>query len=257
MSESLLITRDGNIATVALNRPDKLNALERALWAAVGAAFRELARDESLRCVILRGEGRAFGAGADIAEFPKVRASSAQAREYAALMNEAMAAVASCPHPTVAQISGACVGGGLELAICCDLRIAGASAAFGVPIQRIAVTMGVPEISALIDLVGRGHALEILLEGRVFGAADALRMGLVTRVVPDDRVAEEALGSARRIAAGAPLVHRWHKQISRRLAHATPSEAEADEAYQTFDSEDFKEGVAAFLAKRPPAFRGR
>jgi enoyl-CoA hydratase/carnithine racemase len=158
----------------------------------------------------------------------------------------------------VALIEGACVGGGLELAICCDLRVAAASARFGVPIQRLGVTMAWPEIEALVGLVGRGAALEILLEGRVFPAAEAQQKGLVTRVVPDDRVEAEAYECARRIAAGAPLVHRWHKQAAARLQPRPPlSDAERDEAYATFDSEDFREGVQAFLAKRPPVFRGR
>ena len=258
MEDPLLLSRDGAIATVTLRRPEKLNALDLALWREVALAFGALDQDEEVRCVILRGAGGNFGAGADIAEFPEVRASASQARDYGLVMHAALRAVAACRHPTLALIEGACVGGGLELAACCDLRIAAASSRFGVPIARIGVTMAYPEISPLIDLVGRAAALAILLEGRVFGAAEALRLGLVTRVVADDQVAGDAAEAALRIAAGAPLVHRWHKRAARRLADPAPlSLAEQDEAYATFDSADLREGIESFLQKRPPSFRGR
>lgn len=254
----LLLTRDVDLAVVTLNRPEKLNAIPRALWPELAATLRMLAADDGVRCVVLRGGGGNFGAGADIAEFPAVRANAAQAREYGALMHAALRAVAECRHPTVALIEGACVGAGLELASSCDLRIAGASSRFGVPIARIGVTMAVPELEALVGVVGRAAALAILLEGRVFDSTEALRLGLVTRVVPDDQVEAEALACARRVAAGAPLVHRWHKVAARRLAPPAPlGEAEADGAYAPFDSNDFREGVESFLLKRPALFGGR
>ena len=173
-------------------------------------------------------------------------------------MHVTMKAIDDCRHPTVAAIEGICVGGGLELAMLCDIRICGEGSRFGVPINRIGVTMAYPEIGALIARVGRQVALEILLEGRVFGAAEALAKGLVTRMVPDGKVLEEAFATANRIAAGAPLVNRWHKKFARRLADPTPlSPSERDEPYETFDTDDFREGVRAFLAKTPPEFRGK
>jgi enoyl-CoA hydratase/carnithine racemase len=156
------------------------------------------------------------------------------------------------------MIHGLCVGGGLELAIMCDLRICGASSRFGVPINRIGVTMAYPEIGALIGLVGQSAALAILLEGRVFDAAEAKDLGLVTRVVPDAQVTEETLAAARRIADGAPLVNRWHKKFARRLQDPTPlSAAERAEPYETFDTEDYRAGFQAFLAKQRVKFEGR
>jgi len=259
MSDPILVSRDGAIATVALNNPDRLNALNKAMWAGLGAAMRRLSADDALRCVVVRGAGdKAFAAGADIAEFATERADAKQAKSYGKLIHETMQAVARCRHPTVAMIRGACVGGGLEIAAMCDLRVAGASSRFGIPVNRLGLTMGYGELIGLLALVGRAVALEILLEGRVFDADEACRKGLVNRVVPDDKVEEEAYATARRIAEGAPLVNQWHKRFIERLAvTAELAPGDWDEAFECFDTDDFREGVAAFLAKRKPNFKGR
>jgi enoyl-CoA hydratase len=173
-------------------------------------------------------------------------------------MHRTAEALAHCPHPLVAQIHGICVGGGLEIAALCDLRICGMGSRFGAPIKNLGLVMAYPEMAPLVRLVGPAVTLEILLEGRVFGADEALAKRLVTRVVPDDQVASEARATAERVAAGAPLVARWHKKFARRLADARPVSAkEHDEAFDCFDTEDFREGYAAFLAKRTPDFKGR
>ena len=259
MSDPILVSRDGAIATVSLNNPERLNALNRAMWARLGVVIRELSEDDSLRCVVVRGAGeKAFAAGTDIAEFAAERADAKQAKPYGNLIHETMQAVARCRHPTVAMIKGACVGGGLEIAAMCDLRVCGQSSRFGIPVNKLGLTMGYGELMGLLALVGRAVALEILLEGRVFEADEAYRKGLVNRVVPDNRVEEEAYATARRIADGAPLVIRWHKQFIARLAvTAQISPEEWDEGFACFDTADYKEGVAAFLAKRKPDFKGR
>lgn len=259
MSDVVKVERHEGIATVILDRPEKLNALNKSMWKGVGDVFTALSSDASVRCVILRGAGdKAFSPGADIAEFETERSDIAKATVYGGLMHRAMGAIGDCPHPTIAAIRGICVGGGLELAAMCDLRICGASSRFGVPINRIGVVMAYPEMKALIDLVGRATALEILFEGRVFGADEALAKGLVTRVVADEDVFEEALGAATRIASGAPLINRWHKKFARRLAEGRPlSAAEAAEGFEAFGTADFREGVRAFLAKETPRFEGR
>jgi enoyl-CoA hydratase len=256
--DPVLVARDGAIATVTLNNPERLNALNKSMWQRLGEIMRELSRDDALRCVVLRGAGdRAFAAGADIAEFAAERANSQQAKLYGDLIHHTMQAVAGCRHPTVALIQGACVGGGLEIAAMCDMRICGTSSRFGVPINRLGLTMAYGELQGLLALVGRAVTLEILLEGRVFDAAEALHKRLVNRVVPDDKVEEEAYAAAARIAAGAPLVARWHKQFIDRLGvKATLSASEWDEGFACFDTEDYKTGVAAFLAKRKPQFGG-
>jgi enoyl-CoA hydratase len=259
MAEFVRVEREDAIATVILDRPERLNALTWAMWQGVGEAMAALAPDDDIRCIVLRGAGdKAFAPGADIAEFATHRASAEQAREYGRLMHETMRGISECRHPTVALIQGICVGGGLELAMLCDIRICGEGSRFGVPINRLGVTMGYPEIAALIERVGRQTALEILLEGRVFGAAEAKEKGLVSRVVADAEVVAEAYATARRIASGAPLVNRWHKKFARRLADPRPlTPEEFDEPYETFDTEDFRNGYRSFLDKETPVFRGR
>jgi enoyl-CoA hydratase/carnithine racemase len=256
---TILVERDGAIATVVLNRPEKLNALTRPMWKRLGEVFTELSAAEDVRCIVLRGAGtRAFAPGNDIAEFASERSNVEQARGYGDDMRRTIEAIDRCRHPVVAQIHGICVGGGLEIAGLCDLRICGESSRFGVPINKLGLVMAYAEIGSLIALAGEATALEILLEGRVFDAREAREKGLVTRVVPDDQVQAEARASAQRIAEGAPLVARWHKKFARRLRDAKPLSAEEyDEGFACFGTEDFRIGYEAFLAKRKPDFQGK
>jgi enoyl-CoA hydratase len=258
----VLVDRRDGIATLTLNRPEKLNALNKKMWRRVAQAMAELDADTDLRCVIIRGAGnKAMGPGADIAEFADQRSNSVQATEYGSLMHAAMGGVRACRHPVVAMIKGLCVGGALEIALMCDIRIAGASSRFGIPINRLGLVMSYPEIEALIEAVGRSVALEILFEARVFDAAEAKDKGLINRIMPDDGVEAEAWATAERIAAGAPLVNRWHKAFANRLAQGTGpanplSDAEKAEGFACFDTEDFRSGFQAFLDKTKPEFRG-
>jgi enoyl-CoA hydratase len=259
MDALITVAHEGAIATVALNRPDKLNALTKSMWHDLGQAIGALSADDALRCIILRGAGeKAFSPGNDIGEFATTRANKAQAIGYGEIMRATAEALAACRHPLVAQIHGICVGGGLEIAALCDLRICGESSRFGVPIKNLGLVMEYPELAPLVRLVGPAVALEILLEGRIFDAAEAKDKGLVTRVVPDDEVAAEARATAERIAAGAPLTARWHKKFARRLADPRSlTAAEHDECFDCFDTEDFRIGYTAFLAKQKPKFVGR
>lgn len=259
----VLVEREGDIATVVLNRPEKLNALNKAMWRRLGDVMAELDSDQDVRCVVLRGAGdKAMGPGADIAEFETERSNSQKAAEYGALMHRSMHAIRDCRHPVIALIKGLCVGGTLELALMCDIRICGEGSRFGVPINRLGLVMAHPEVEALVGLVGRSVALEILFEARVFDAAEAKDKGLVNRVVPDDQVEAEAYAAARRIADGAPLVNRWHKKFADRVlagAHsAAPlTAAELAEGYACFDTDDYNTGYQAFLAKKKPKFEGK
>ena len=229
MNGEILVTRAGPVATVLLSNPAKLNALTVAMWRDLASVMRQLSDDDGLRCVVLRGAGTAaFAAGADIAEFATLRNTVEQGKVYhRELVYGALRAVGECRHPTVAMIHGACAGGGLELACQCDLRIAGESARFGVPINRLGFAIAYDELAAVLPLVGRAVALEILVEGRVWNADEALAKGLLTRLVTDAELAAETGATVQRIIAGAPLVARWHKQFIRRL---TPKPAPLSEA---------------------------
>lgn len=258
---SIDVTRDGDIATVALNNPGKLNAITVAMWRQLAPAMRELSADDSLRCIVLRGAGdEAFAAGADLAEFAHARNEFAQGKVYhLEYVAGALGAVGACRHPTIALIKGPCVGGGLEIACQCDLRISGATGRFGVPINRLGFAIAYGELAGLLALAGRAVVAEILLEGRVWDADEAMAKGLLTRVVPDAEAEPEAYAVARRIADGAPLVARWHKQYIRRLtSQAAPlTQAEIDANFDYFNTEDYRIGYDAYINKKKPKFVGR
>ena len=259
MNDTILLDCAGPLATITLNRPDKLNALTKPMWKRLGEVAQEVAAMDEIRCVILRGAGdQAFAPGNDISEFPAERSNVEQARAYGAIMHKTIEALWAIPQPVVAMIKGICVGGGLEIAGLADIRICGASSRFGAPINRLGLVMAYAEIKCLIDAVGESNALEILFEGRIFGADEAKQKGIVTRIVPDAEVEAETLATAQRIADGAPLVARWHKKFVRRLGQGTPlSQAEIDEGFACFGTEDFQIGYKAFLAKTKPEFVGR
>ena len=256
---TLLVTRDDAVATIVLNRPAKLNAFTLDMWRQLGDAFRTLSTDDSVRCVMVRGAGeKAFSPGNDIGEFETTRSNKQQAVAYGAVMHATAQAMQDCPHPVVAQIHGICVGGGLEVAAMADIRICGRGSRFGAPIKNLGLVMAHAEMAPLMRLIGTSRTLELLFEGRIVGADEAHAMGLVSRVVPDDRVADEARATAERIASGAPLVARWHKRFARQLAEGKPlSAADLDAAFDCFDTEDFRTGYRAFLAKQAPKFAGR
>jgi enoyl-CoA hydratase len=253
------LSRAGEIATLTLNNPEKLNAINLGMWQQLAGKMAEIAVDRSLRCVVIRGAGNeAFAAGGDLEEFVTARATLAQALHYHGQVAAALNAIADCPHPTIALIQGACIGGGLEIAGACDLRICNESARFGAPINRLGFSMYPGEMEGLLKLAGAAVMKEILLEGRILNATEAYEKGLVTRVVADAQVADEAYASARRICAGAPLVAGWHKQWISRLQNGLPlTDEEKATSFAFLETEDYKEGLAAFLEKRKPIFKAR
>ncbi len=258
--DAVLVGVDDRVATVTLNRPASLNALSESSWRELGRHMRELSRNLDLRCVILRGAGdKAFGAGADITEFPRVRSNAAQGSAYGELIHSTMLAIGECTHPDDRDDSRRVRRRWPRSRV--DVRSTHLRRIEPVrhPHQPPRPDDGLRRArQALLATVGRATSLELLLEGRILDAREALAKGLVQRVVADAAVESETRASAARIAAGAPLVARWHKRFVRRLSPAPALSAdEWREGFACFDTEDYREGVRAFLAKRDPRFEGR
>ena len=251
---------DGAIATVVLDRPAKLNALTRAMWASLGAAIETLSADDGVRCVILRGAGeKAFVAGADIKEFPSLRESAGEggsARGIQKLGHRMDAA----RTPFVAAIRGYCLGGGLELAMCCDVRICADDATLGQPEIALGLIPGGGGTQRLPRLVGHGRAMFLNLTGDFVDAPTAYAWGLVERVVPRAELDDAALAVAGRIATRSPHAVRVLRELARTTRDLPLEEGlrrEAEGFVRCLRSEDGAEGVAAFIEKRPPEFTGR
>lgn len=261
MSDDLiLLERDGAIAFITINNPAKRNALTLAAWGALSEVIETLEADDDVRCVIIRGAGeKAFAAGADISEFSNKRANAEQALKYGDAVSRALHQLQNLKHPTIAMIRGACTGGGLEIAACCDMRIASENARFGVPINRIGHAFAAGELRPVIELVGKAVVLELLLEGQILDAELALQKGLVSRVVPALELEANVATTAANIANGAPLAARMTKRFINRIsADLSPfSDKEITESYEPCDSDDYTEGYTAFLEKRAPEFKGK
>lgn len=258
MPGEIRIEREGPIAFATLSHPGRLNAMSRAMWTALRTAFERFASDATLRCIVLRGEGAAFCAGGDISEYPGFRFDPAQLRAFHEdEVGAALQAMLDCEVPVVAQIEGACLGAGLEMASCCDLRLAGTSATFGAPIAKLGFPMAPREAAIVHRAVGDLLARDMLLAAGVHDAQRLREAGFLLRVLADAEVADEAAALARRVAALAPEAARANKRVLAALARsvASPLAALLPSAYDYADSPEHREGIDAFLAKRTPDFR--
>jgi enoyl-CoA hydratase len=206
------------IATVRLDRVEMPDMLTLGGWQALAEALDGLSDRDDVGCVVVCGTGRsAYSAGVDLAASAQRPEAPSEARAYSDAIAAALRALRCCRHPTVAVIEGLCVGGGLDIAACCDLRVCGESCRFGAPIRRLELTLPHRDAEPLAQLLGASPVLGVLLSGELIGAERALRYGLVNRVHADVAVGEQGYGLAARIAAGAPLMNRWYKQLVRRL----------------------------------------
>lgn len=256
---SIQVNDTDGVAHVTLSHPGRLNAITISMWRRLAAVFLDLSARSDLRCIVIQGQGDNFAAGADIREFPRWRATKNDVIAYhTQILAPTLNAIAACPHPIVAAIKGVCVGGGLEIASQCDLRIAEPSARFGVPINRLGFPMAPGEMKGLLALAGPAVTLEILLEGRVFDAAEAQDKGLLTRVVDEADFDDHIQATVQRLKRNAPLAVRINKETLRRLTSSTEplGDAEIDEFFRYAETQDHREGVRAFLAGQTPLFSG-
>jgi enoyl-CoA hydratase len=261
MPDRMLAEKEGAIGWMTFDHPERRNAVTQTMWLQIGEILEDFAKDERIRVVVLKGAGdKAFVSGADISQFGQQRRNAAEVAASNRLTDVARRALATFPKPTIAMIHGYCLGGGLAIALMCDLRFASEESTFGIPAARLGVGYAAPSIASLQAIVGPAYTREILFTGRRFSGEEALRMGLINRLVPQAELAPYVQGCAAMIGANAPLTIHAAKLASTELLK---TEAERDlgivqRAVETcFDSADYREGRTAFLEKRPPVFTGR
>jgi enoyl-CoA hydratase len=260
MSEGKIrVERDGAVGRLVLDNPERRNAIGDAMWRAIPQAIAEFGADAAIRCIVIRGEGtQAFAAGADISEFEKNRSSEADVKEYEAATAAAHHAIESVPKPVIALIHGFCVGGGLAVALSCDLRYADASSRYAIPAARLGLGYGVHGTGRLVATVGHAHAREIMFSARRYDATEALAMGLVNRVLPDAELDAYVQKTVMELASNAPLTMAASKAVINAIAEPNGDFSAAEAAVaRCMKSEDYVEGRRAFMEKRAPAFKGK
>ena len=260
--DALLVERAGAVATLTLNRPERRNAVSYSMWLRLPELLADLDADDAVRVVILTGAGeQAFSAGADIKDFEETRSDPARAREYRRAVHAACDALAGLSKPTLAVVRGHCLGGGLELALCADVRIASMDAWFGLPAAKRGIAISHAHVDRLLRLAGPGETAHLLLSGRSIPAGRAVGVGIISMMTQSENLAERARELAEEIASLSPVSHRMHKRVLRDLLEFGAAEQVPPDRLAALDeaeaSADFLEGVRAFREKRAPRFPGR
>ncbi len=254
----VLTEKKDSVAVLTINRPDALNALSSEVLGELDKAFEELQQDPEVNVIVLTGAGRAFVAGADVAEMADL--NMVEGREFGNIGQNLFRRIEKSEKPTIAAINGFALGGGLELAMCCDIRIASEAALMGQPEVGLGITPGFSGTQRLTKIVGRGRAAQMILTAENIGAAEALSYGLVNRVVPPEELMDEAMKMAQTIASKAPLAVRWANSAIKRGMEVDLDSGiaiEADLFGMCFATEDQKEGMHAFLERRKAEFKGK
>ncbi len=259
MTERIIARKDGAIGWLIFNNPERRNAVSLDMWQAIPEVLGDFGADDAIRVVVLAGAGdKAFVSGADISQFEKQRSTAETVAHYDEIGEKAQTALKNFDKPVIAMIRGYCIGGGLNIANLCDLRIAADDARFGIPAAKMGLGYRASSMKNLVDVVGKAAALEIMITARQFSADEARHMGLVHKVVPVAALEKAAREYCDMIAANAPLTMRSAKRIIREVAR-NDYDAAACSAWvkECFDSEDYREGRRAFMEKRKPVFKGR
>lgn len=253
--EHIIVAREGAVGTITLNRPKMLNALSFGVFREIKGAIEELDGDEAVGCIVLMGSDKAFAAGADIKEMQPKSFIDMYTEDFTQIGGDA---VAACRKPTIAAVAGYALGGGCELAMMCDIIICADTAKFGQPEITLGTIPGIGGTQRLTRAIGKSKAMDLCLTGRMMDAAEAERSGLVSRVVPADTLRSEAMAMAAKIAALSQPAAAMAKSAVNRAFETPLTEGlkvERDLFHATFALDDRSEGMAAFIAKRPPAFR--
>jgi len=260
-SDKMLARKDGRVGTMTFNNPERHNAVSLEMWQAAAKILDDFAADEEVRVVVLTGAGgKSFVSGADISKFEDERAGREAVERYNAATEKVYSGLAAFPKPAIAMIQGYCIGGGLNLAICCDLRFCSEASRFGLPAAKLGLGYGYAGLKRFTDTIGPSHTRDIFFSARQFGAAEALAMGLVNHVLPDGELSSFVQDYAEGVAANAPLTVDAIKQISLEVLKPESErdlERAADLVARCFASRDYVEGRQAFLEKRKPVFTGK